>query len=44
MAHWTIRPGDWCHIDVINGDRERAKRSMEASSAGSWTCLRARTP
>ena len=26
MAHWTISPGDWCHIDVINGDRERAKR------------------
>jgi predicted enzyme related to lactoylglutathione lyase len=26
MAHWTISPGDWCHIDVIHGDRERAKR------------------
>lgn len=26
MAHWTISPGDWCHIDVLNGDQERAKQ------------------
>ncbi len=26
MAHWTIGPGDWCHIELLNGDQERAKR------------------
>jgi predicted enzyme related to lactoylglutathione lyase len=26
MADWTVGPGDWCHIDLLTGDRERAKR------------------
>lgn len=26
MADWKLSPGDWCHIDVGSGDRERAKR------------------
>jgi len=26
MAHWTIGPGDWCHIELLTGDRDRAKR------------------
>ena len=26
MASWTLSPGDWCHIDVLSGDSERAKR------------------
>ena len=26
MANWTLSRGDWCHIDVISGDPERAKR------------------
>jgi predicted enzyme related to lactoylglutathione lyase len=26
MAHWTIGPGDWCHIELLNADQERAKR------------------
>jgi uncharacterized protein len=26
MAHWTIGPGDWCHIELLHSDRERAKR------------------
>jgi predicted enzyme related to lactoylglutathione lyase len=26
MAKWTLAPGDWCHIDVLSGDPERAQR------------------
>lgn len=26
MADWTISPGDWCHVELLNGDREAAKR------------------
>jgi predicted enzyme related to lactoylglutathione lyase len=26
MADWTIGPGDWCHVELLTGDRERAKR------------------
>jgi uncharacterized protein len=26
MADWMLSPGDWCHIDVGSGDRDRAKR------------------
>jgi predicted enzyme related to lactoylglutathione lyase len=26
MADWKLSPGDWCHIDVVAGDRARAKR------------------
>jgi uncharacterized protein len=26
MADWKLSRGDWCHIDVGSGDRERAKR------------------
>ena len=26
MAHWTIGLGDWCHIELLTGDRDRAKR------------------
>ena len=25
MADWKLSPGDWCHIDVISGDRDRAR-------------------
>jgi uncharacterized protein len=25
MADWKLSPGDWCHIDVISGDPERAR-------------------
>ena len=24
MAKWKLSQGDWCHIDVLTGDRERA--------------------
>jgi predicted enzyme related to lactoylglutathione lyase len=26
MADWTIGPGDWCHVELLTGDRERAKQ------------------
>lgn len=26
MADWKLSPGDWCHIDVISGDHDRARR------------------
>lgn len=26
MADWKLSPGDWCHIDVVSGDRGRAQR------------------
>ena len=26
MADWKLSPGDWCHIDVGSGDRDRARR------------------
>ena len=26
MADWTISPGDWCHLELLSGDREAAKR------------------
>jgi uncharacterized protein len=26
MADWKLSPGDWCHIDVVSGDQERAKK------------------
>ena len=26
MAKWKLSPGDWCHIDVLSGDHERARR------------------
>jgi predicted enzyme related to lactoylglutathione lyase len=26
MAEWTIGPGDWCHVELLTDDRERAKR------------------
>lgn len=26
MANWTIGPGDWCHIELLSGDRQRARR------------------
>jgi len=26
MAAWKLSPGDWCHIDVVSGDRGRAQR------------------
>lgn len=26
MANWKISPGDWCHVELGTGDRERAKR------------------
>jgi predicted enzyme related to lactoylglutathione lyase len=25
MANWTISPGDWCHVELLTGDREAAK-------------------
>lgn len=25
MAHWTISPGDWCHIDLPTANRERSR-------------------
>jgi uncharacterized protein len=25
MADWKLSPGDWCHIDVVGGDRARAQ-------------------
>jgi uncharacterized protein len=30
MAHWTIGPGDWCHIELLTGDRARAKRFYQS--------------
>ena len=26
MADWKLSPGDWCHIDVVAGDRGRAQK------------------
>jgi predicted enzyme related to lactoylglutathione lyase len=26
MADWKLSPGDWCHIDVVAGDRARAQK------------------
>jgi predicted enzyme related to lactoylglutathione lyase len=26
MAKWKLSPGDWCHIEVLAGDTERAQR------------------
>lgn len=26
MATWSLSPGDWCHIEVLATDAERAKR------------------
>lgn len=26
MANWTISPGDWCHVELLSGDRATAKR------------------
>ena len=26
MADWKLSPGDWCHIDVLSGDPERARK------------------
>jgi len=25
MANWSISPGDWCHVELLTGDREAAK-------------------
>ena len=25
MAKWKLSPGDWCHVDVLTGDSDRAK-------------------
>jgi uncharacterized protein len=25
MANWTLKAGDWCHIDVLSGDSARAR-------------------
>jgi predicted enzyme related to lactoylglutathione lyase len=25
MANWTLKAGDWCHIDVLSGDAARAR-------------------
>jgi uncharacterized protein len=30
MADWTIGPGDWCHVELLTGDRERAMRFYSA--------------
>jgi uncharacterized protein len=26
MAKWSLSPGDWCHVELLSGDRELAKR------------------
>lgn len=26
MADWKLSPGDWCHIDVLSGDSDRARK------------------
>jgi predicted enzyme related to lactoylglutathione lyase len=26
MARWSLSPGDWCHIETLTADTERAKR------------------
>jgi len=26
MAKWKLSAGDWCHVDVLSGDPERARR------------------
>jgi uncharacterized protein len=26
MAKWSLSPGDWCHIELLAADTERAKR------------------
>jgi uncharacterized protein len=26
MAKWSISPGDWCHVELLTGDRDAAKR------------------
>jgi uncharacterized protein len=29
MADWTLKPGDWCHIDVLSANPSRAKEFYE---------------
>jgi predicted enzyme related to lactoylglutathione lyase len=29
MADWTLKPGDWCHIDVLSASPSRAKEFYE---------------
>jgi predicted enzyme related to lactoylglutathione lyase len=29
MANWTLKAGDWCHIDVLTGDHARSRKFYE---------------
>ncbi len=40
MVNWTISPGDWCHLELLTGDRDEAKRFWAKSSAGASTTCR----
>jgi uncharacterized protein len=26
MANWTLKAGDWCHIDLLSGDSARSRK------------------
>jgi hypothetical protein len=30
MADWTISPGDWCHAELLTGDREAPRYRSDA--------------
>jgi hypothetical protein len=34
MADWKLSPADWCHVDVVAGDRARAERFPDGNLIG----------
>jgi predicted enzyme related to lactoylglutathione lyase len=43
VANWTISPGDWCHVELLTGDREAAKRYYGAVFGWRFDDIPART-